>query len=180
MPSPRSSKTQIYRPCHLAPGHLGTRLPGTKNEMSPHRDTCNTWISTVSSPCFSNRNLEYLCCAYYDEVLKAKILSNGLFTRMYTPQIMMQGIFRTNALLRARTRDSSSSSSPASASASSSGTGNSGDGEEDAGGDVDRAEHVHAHVGPTLTGVGADFSVDALTVTKGAAHGDATVTGKHN
>ena len=29
---------------------------------------------------------------YRDETLKARILSNGLFARMYTPQIVVQGV----------------------------------------------------------------------------------------
>jgi hypothetical protein len=84
---------------------------------------------------------------YQDEALKKKILSNGLFARMYTPQIMMAGIKQANALLRASEENnvngdpssySSSSSSMSSSSSSSSGNGDDGD----AGGVVDHVEHV--------------------------------------
>ena len=45
---------------------------------------------------------------YRDKTLKAKILSNGLYSRMYAPQIMMSGIKQANAVLRAASSSSSS------------------------------------------------------------------------
>ena len=59
---------------------------------------------------------------YRNKALKAKLLANGLFSRMYTPQILMEGIDDANAVLRANdgTRDASSSSSAVSLSSSSS------------------------------------------------------------